>query len=149
MLHNNLLRNHSTASNERDQNNVFTCACLKGSLWQWCHWSTPTSHNTHINTPSPSSLPGSTSQLSLLPLSADGALGHGGGGYEERRLGVGGSTAEQMQKPLLGSPGMSSFPATPQPCSCPGTSCPDDRTKQTRNSLTVMVGYGRSRGGVV
>ena len=53
--------------------------------------------------------------------------------------GWGGSTAEQMQKPLLGLPGTGSFPATPQPCSCPGTSCPDERTKQTQDFLTAVV----------
>lgn len=73
----------------------------------------------------------------------------GPGSYEGRRVGLGGSTAEQMQKPLLGSPGTGSFPATPQPCSCPRTSCPDDRTKQTRDFLSVVVGWGRSGGGAV
>lgn len=74
---------------------------------------------TLVNTHSPSSSCGSTGQLSLLLVSADGLRRDRGGAG-----GAGGSTAEQMQKPLLGLLRTDPFPATPQPCSCPGTSCP-------------------------
>jgi len=86
------------------------------SLWQWCHrclvypHRTHTHTHTHINTPS--SLSRSTGQLSLLLLSADGVGERGRGGGLEG-LGVGGSTAEQMQKPLLGFAGAGLFPSHP------------------------------------
>lgn len=52
----------------------------------------PPTQYTHINTPSPSSLPGSTGQLSLLLVSADGVRGdrgvtkEGGWGWVARQL---------------------------------------------------------------
>lgn len=131
---------HSSAASKQDQNSVKyvnMCMCFNASLWQWCLLlATPTQLN--INTPSPSSLPSSTGQLSLLLVSAD-RVRRGWGVYEGRGVGVGWSTAEQMQKHLLGLLRTGSFPATPQPCSCPGTSCPDGRTKRTRDLLTVEL----------
>lgn len=72
----------------------------------------PNSIHTHTNTASSSSLPGSTGQLSLLLVSADGVRGNWGG-YEGRGLGVGGSTAEQMQKAPPGFAGDRLFPSHP------------------------------------
>lgn len=135
----NWLRRRSAAANaNKDQNSVCQCAHVvkRITLAVMSFLLTPlTQLNTQPHPPLSLAAPASClSCWSQLTSTRD--LGR----FEGRGVGVVGLTAEQMQKPLLGLLRTGSFPATPQPCSCPGTSCPDDRTKQTGDFFTVVVG---------
>lgn len=120
------------------------------AAWSYPH---PTQYtHTHINTPSPSSLSMAAPASCLScwsQLTEYKGSGVVVGGMKEGWWGWVGRQLSRCRSPSWVRRGRGSFPATPQPCSCPGTSCPDDCTKQIRDFLTVVVGWRRNRGGVV